>query len=47
MPYGQSLKDSATQLLIKCKELEWDDLWKLNYMVVVEMLQSGEVDEWM
>ena len=27
-------------------ELEWDDLWKLNYMVVVEMLQSGEVDEW-
>ena len=26
-------------------ELEWDDLWKLNYMVV-EMLQSGEVDEW-
>ena len=27
-------------------ELEWDDLWKLNYMVVVEMLQSGEVDDW-
>ena len=28
------------------EEIEWDDLWKLNYMVVVEMLQSGEVDEW-